>query len=106
MMNNYEIDAIAESTAMIVFGYAFSRMNDDNTRIVGLKSPNHATVMRSNGEILETNMDDVEIEIVIVRGQVALKDKELRIICEFIKDNYKKMCLKWSQMSEQGFLGE
>lgn len=42
----------------------------------------------------------------IVKEQGVLKDRELRIIREFIKDNYKEMYLKWSQMSEQGFFGE
>lgn len=42
----------------------------------------------------------------MVKEQGVLKDKELRIIREFIKDNYKEMYLRWSQMSEQGFYGE
>lgn len=84
MMNSYEINAIVESAAMIVCGYAFSRMNDGNIRIVGLKSPNHATVMRPDGEILETNMDDVEIEIVFgywERNKKHMKEEE---ICQSI----------------------
>lgn len=39
---------------MIVGGYAFSKMDDRNIRIVGLNSPNHALVICPNGEILET----------------------------------------------------
>jgi len=35
------------------------------------------------------------------RGQ--LTDKQIRIIQEFIKDNYKEMYLKWSAMSNEGF---
>lgn len=35
-----------------------------------------------------------------------LKDKQLRVIREFIKENYKEMYLKWLQMSDQGFYGE
>jgi len=38
-----------------------------------------------------------------VREQGQLKDKELRIIREFIKDNYKEMYIKWSSMSQEGF---
>ena len=30
-------------------------------------------------------------------------DKELRIIRDFIKDNYKDMYLKWSALSSEGF---
>lgn len=35
------------------------------------------------------------------RGQ--LTDKQIRIIKEFIKDNYMEMYLKWSAMSSEGF---
>ena len=38
-----------------------------------------------------------------VRKQGKLTDKELRTIRDFIKDNYKEMYIKWSEMSEQGF---
>ena len=38
---------------------------------------------------------------VIERGM--LTDKELRIIREFIKENYKEMYIKWSSMSPNGF---
>ena len=51
---------------MIVCGYAFSIMDDGNIRIVGLNAPHHASVLRStDGEILETNMDDVELAIFV-----------------------------------------
>lgn len=38
-----------------------------------------------------------------VRAQGRLTDKELRIIRDFIKDNYKEMYIKWSSMSQKGF---
>ena len=38
-----------------------------------------------------------------VRKQGKLSDKEMRIIREFIKDNYKEMYIKWSEMSVQGY---
>ncbi|MDE5676239.1 toxin-antitoxin system, toxin component [Phocaeicola sp.] len=77
MLSDKDINDIIESSAMIVCGYAFMQMEDGNIRIVGLKNPNHALVMRSNGEILETNMDDVEIEIVMEywpRNQKYMKE--------------------------------
>ena len=53
-MNNSDIQEIA-----------FSIMDDGNIRIVGLNAPHHASVLRStDGEILETNMDDVELAII------------------------------------------
>lgn len=38
-----------------------------------------------------------------VRKQGKLSDKEMRIIRAFIKDNYKEMYIKWSEMSDQGY---
>ena len=38
-----------------------------------------------------------------VKERGILSDKELRIIQEFIKDNYKDMYIKWSSMSSKGF---
>lgn len=42
----------------------------------------------------------------IVKEQGILTNKELRIIREFIKDNYQEMFLKWSEMSNNGFIVE
>lgn len=42
----------------------------------------------------------------VVKEQGVVKDKHLRIIREFIKDNYKEMYLKWAEMSKQDFYEE
>ena len=42
----------------------------------------------------------------VVKEQGALTDKELRLIREFVKDNYQEMFLKWAEMSQNGFYGE
>lgn len=39
----------------------------------------------------------------VVQEQGRITDRELRIIRDFIKDNYKEMYLKWSTMSQHGF---
>lgn len=65
MLRNSDINAIVQNAAMIVGGYAFSKVDDCNIRIVRLEYPNHALVMRPDGEVLETNMDDIELEIVL-----------------------------------------
>ena len=39
----------------------------------------------------------------IVKEQGVLTNKELRIIREFVKDNYQEMFLKWSEMSNNIF---
>lgn len=77
MLSDKEINKIIESSSMIVCGYAFMWMEDGNIRIIGLNNSNHGLVMRPNGEILETNMDDVEVEIVMeywTRNQKYMKE--------------------------------
>lgn len=64
-MNENERMAIAESASMIVGGYAFTPTEENFIRIVDLHAPFHALVINKNGEVLETNMDDIEINIVL-----------------------------------------
>ncbi len=49
---------------MIVCGYAFTKTEDSNIRVLDLKDPHHALFMSSQGDVLETTMDDVELSIV------------------------------------------
>ena len=42
----------------------------------------------------------------IIQNKGQLSDRETRIIRDFIKENYKEMYLKWSELSEHGFYGE
>lgn len=42
----------------------------------------------------------------LVKEQGILTDKELRIIREFVKENYQEMFLVWSQMSNKGYYGK
>ncbi len=64
-MNENEKIVIAESASMIVGGYAFSQAEENFIRIVDLHAPFHALVINQKGEVLETNMDDIEINIVL-----------------------------------------
>lgn len=41
-----------------------------------------------------------------LQNRWQLSDRELRIIQEFIAENYREMYLKWSAMSDHGFYGE
>lgn len=50
---------------MIVCGYAFSEAENHFIRVVNLHAPFHALVMNQDGEPIETNMDDIEISIVM-----------------------------------------
>ncbi len=63
-MKEEEIKAVAEKAMMIVCGYAFSQTEEGFIRVVYLHPPYHALVMTSEGEVTETNMDDIEISIV------------------------------------------
>ena len=63
-MKEEEIKAVAEKAMMIVCGYAFSKTEEGFIRVVYLHPRYHALVMTSEGEITETNMNDIEISIV------------------------------------------
>ena len=64
-MKNEEIAKICSAADMIVCGYAFTKTQDTNIRVLQLARPNHALLMSEKGEILETSMDDVELNIVM-----------------------------------------
>lgn len=49
--------------------------------------------VKSNGETIIENMG-------------VLTEREVRMIREFIKENYKEMYLKWTKKSDNGFYGE
>lgn len=63
-MNNDDLLKVSSAADMIVCGYAFSKTDDFNIRVLDLKEPHHALLMSPKGEVLETTMDDVELSIV------------------------------------------
>lgn len=58
------IKEIADRADMIVNGYAFTRENDQ-IRILNLNNMEKALVISADGKVLETTMDDIEIQIVL-----------------------------------------
>jgi hypothetical protein len=64
MITNKDIDKIVEDATMIVCGYAFSKLEDGHIRIISIEPPYHAAIIQTDGEVLETNMDEIETEIV------------------------------------------
>lgn len=58
-----DIKAIADKADMIINGYAFTK-DDERVRVLNLNCINHAAVIL-NDKVVETNMDDVEKEIVM-----------------------------------------
>lgn len=58
-----DMKAIADNADMIINGYAFTK-DSEWVRVLNLNCINHAAVIL-NDKIVETNMDDVEKEIVM-----------------------------------------
>ncbi len=55
---------IADRAELIINGYAFTKVND-NVKVLNLNNPSKATLLHKKGEVLETSMDDIELDIVI-----------------------------------------
>jgi len=58
-----ELIRIADESDMIVNGYAFKR-REACISVLNLNRPDRAAVLTAMGEVLETSMDDIELEIV------------------------------------------
>ena len=54
---------VADAANMIINGYAFTK-DDENIKVLNLNNPEMATVLDNAGEVLETTMCDIEIQIV------------------------------------------
>lgn len=86
------IENIADKADMIMNGYAFTR-DKDYIRVINLNCVNNAAVIY-NDRIIETNMDDIESQIVL---DYYLQNKE------FIGE---EMYLKWREMADTDFYGD
>ena len=64
-MPEKELEKIAENAKIIVNGYAFSKRDDGFISILNLDHPDCAMVINNEFEIIETNMDEIEQEIVL-----------------------------------------
>ena len=64
-MSEAELNRIAQDAAFIVKGYAFSPCNDQVVSILNLEHPDCAMVVNREGEMIETNMDPIEQQIVL-----------------------------------------
>lgn len=63
---------VADNADVIVNGYAFKR-DGDRVSVLNLNKPDCAVFMTLEGDILETSMDDIELEI--VRGYLRVNRK-------------------------------
>lgn len=52
------------SADIVVNGYAFTKF-DDSIHVLNLNNPEKASVLSFSGEVLETSMDDIELDIVL-----------------------------------------
>lgn len=57
------IREIANESDLIVNGYSFTRC-EHGYRVLNLNKPDRAVMLSSDGEVLETSMDDIELSIV------------------------------------------
>ena len=58
-----DIRKVADAADMIVNGYAFTQ-GEEGCRVLNLNRPDKAVVLSRSGEVLETSIDDIEIQIV------------------------------------------
>ena len=57
-----DLKTIAEKADVIVNGYAFTR-EEDGIHVLNLNNPDKAVVFSTEGAVLETTMDDIELSI-------------------------------------------
>lgn len=64
-MSNEQLESVAIGADFIVNGYAFTKTDDGNYRVLNLNNEGRtAALLSQTGEMLETNMDDIELGIV------------------------------------------
>ena len=64
-MPEKEVLEVADRAKMIVNGCAFSELEDGMISILNLNHPDCAMVVKRDGEVIETNMDPIEQQIVL-----------------------------------------
>ena len=57
-----DVKQVADAADMIVNGYAFTRCAE-GFRVLNLNRPDRAVVFSSDGKVLETSMDDIDVRI-------------------------------------------
>ena len=72
-----KVRQIYESADMIANGYAFTKGNDGFISILNLEHPDCAMVINTEGEIIETNMDQIEQRLAVDLFQRNLQFMEV-----------------------------
>ena len=71
-MSEKELKQIADDAAMIVRGYAFS-YKDNFISVLNLNNPSRAMLISKDGEIIESNTDEIEEALIL---KIWNEDKE------------------------------
>ena len=58
-----DVMEVADKADMIINGYAFTK-ESDFIKVLNLNNPEKAVMIDKTGDVLETSMDDIEIQIV------------------------------------------
>lgn len=64
-MSHIELSSIIATADLIAGGYAFTLRDDGRVSVLHVEQPHHAALLSPAGEVLETNMDDIELDIVL-----------------------------------------
>jgi TPP-dependent 2-oxoacid decarboxylase len=75
-MTDAEITSIADKADVILNGYAFTKFGD-NIKTLNLDNPECAMVTNADGEVIETNMNDIELAIALDYLHKGIKYMEL-----------------------------
>lgn len=65
MIDEKAIEQLAASADMIVCGYAFTQKEGGNISVINVYPPYHAAIITTDGEMIESDMDDIELSIVL-----------------------------------------
>ena len=67
-----KLSEIANQADMIVNGYAFTK-EENIVRVLHLEVPHHAAVLSEDGDVIETNMNDIELALI---GQYYTRNRK------------------------------
>lgn len=70
-----DVKQVADEAEVIIDGYAFSKY-ENGYRVLNLNAPNKAAVFSTDGSILETTMNDIELHIASKYLRASLKYME------------------------------
>ena len=77
-----DIIKVADNADMIVSGYAFTR-SECGIMVLNLNNPNSAAILLEEGELLATNMSDIETVTMLgyfKRNQKFLEDLDVEVL--------------------------